>query len=53
MTKRERKGFLEDLNLDGKIILKWVLSKHDNKIVDWIDLAEDGDKATKTNIYVW
>jgi len=45
MTKRERKGLLEDLSLDGKIRLKWGLRKLDNKSVDWIDLAEDGDKC--------
>jgi hypothetical protein len=44
ITKRERKGLLEDLSLDGKIRLKWVLRKRD-KSVDWIDLAEDGDKC--------
>jgi hypothetical protein len=43
MTKREIKELLEDLGLDGKIRLKWVLRKH-NKSVDWIDVAEDGDR---------
>jgi hypothetical protein len=31
---------LEDLGVDGRIILKLILQKH-NARVDWIDLAQD------------
>jgi len=41
----KERELLEDLSLDGKIILKWVLRKLDDKPVDWIDLAEDRDKC--------
>jgi hypothetical protein len=40
---RERENF-EDLGLDGRIILKWILRKHDGSCVDWIDLAQNRDK---------
>ena len=31
---------LEDLSVDGKIILKWIF-KQWNGSVDWIDMAQD------------
>jgi hypothetical protein len=31
---------LEDIGVDGRIILKWILEKWDGGI-DWIDLAQD------------
>jgi hypothetical protein len=35
-----RKGdHLEDLSLDGRIILKWILEKCDGGM-DWIDVAQ-------------
>jgi hypothetical protein len=34
---------LEDPGVDGRIILKWILEKWDGDM-DWIDLAEEGDK---------
>jgi hypothetical protein len=32
-----KRGHLEDLNVDGRILFKWILKKW--KCVDWIDLA--------------
>jgi hypothetical protein len=34
---------LEDLGVDGRIILKWILEKLDVNM-DWIDLAQDRDR---------
>jgi hypothetical protein len=39
-------GHLEDLNLDGRILLRWIFRKWDGDErdgVDWTDLAEDRD----------
>jgi hypothetical protein len=33
---------LEDLGVDGKIILKWIFKKVDGGL-EWIDLAQDRD----------
>jgi hypothetical protein len=33
---------LENLGIDGRIILKWILGKHFES-VDWIHLAQDRD----------
>ena len=33
---------LEDLGVDGRIILEWILEKWDGGM-DWIDLAQDRD----------
>jgi hypothetical protein len=41
-NQRER-VHLEDPAVDGRIILKWIFRKWD-KVVDWIDLAHDGDR---------
>jgi hypothetical protein len=34
---------LEDLGVDGRIILKWIFIKWDRSI-DWIDMAQDRDR---------
>jgi hypothetical protein len=34
---------LKDIDLDGRIIIKWILEKWDGGM-DWIDLGEDGDR---------
>ena len=34
---------MEDLGLDGRIILRWILRKWDVGM-DWIDLAQDRDR---------
>jgi hypothetical protein len=34
---------LEDPGVDGRIILKWIFERMDGGI-DWIDLAQDGDR---------
>jgi hypothetical protein len=41
-----RKGdHLEDLDVDGRIILKWIFKKWDGDGgMDWIDMAQDRDR---------
>ena len=34
---------LEDIGLDGRIILKCIFKKWDG-LMDWIDMAQDGDR---------
>jgi hypothetical protein len=36
---------LEDLGLDGRIILKWILKKWDGGGMEWINLAQETDGA--------
>ena len=40
---RERDHF-EDPGIDGRIILRWIFRKWDVRGMDWIDLAQDGDR---------
>jgi hypothetical protein len=35
---------LEDLGVDGSIILKWIFKKWDGGGMDWIDMAQDRDR---------
>ena len=44
-TLRERE-YLEDLGVDGRIVLKWNFKTWDGD-VDWLDLAQDRDKVTE------
>jgi hypothetical protein len=34
---------LEDVGVDGRIILKWIFEKWDGGGMDWINLAQDRD----------
>jgi hypothetical protein len=40
---RER-NHLEDLGVDGRIILKWIFKKRHSSLY-WIDLAQDRDRS--------
>ena len=44
MGKPESRGYLEDLGVDERIMLKWILDNWDGGM-DWIDLAEDRDRC--------
>jgi hypothetical protein len=35
---------LEDPDIDGRIILKWIFKKWDGEGMDWIDMAQDRDR---------
>jgi hypothetical protein len=35
---------LEDPDVDGRIILKWIFKKWGGGDMDWIDMAEDRDR---------
>jgi hypothetical protein len=44
VRKLKRRDHLEDIGVDGRIILEWVLEKYGVKIVDWMHLAQDKDQ---------
>jgi hypothetical protein len=35
---------LEDLDVDGRIIIRWIARKWNGVGMDWIDLAKDRDR---------
>jgi len=39
----EGRNYLEDLDADGRVILKWIFKKWDGK-TNWIELAQDRDR---------
>ena len=41
--KSERREYLQDLGVDGRIILKWIMRKLDENL-KWINLAQDRDR---------
>jgi hypothetical protein len=41
--KPDGRNHLEDLGLDGRVLLKWIF-KHWNVSIDWIDLAQDRNR---------
>jgi hypothetical protein len=41
--KPDGRNHLEDLGLDGRLLLKWIF-KHWNGSIDWIDLAQDRNR---------
>ena len=44
MWKPEGKNHLGDPDVDGRIILRWILEEVECGDVDWIELAQDRDR---------
>ena len=44
VAKPEGEKNLEDPDVDGRIILRWIFRKGDVGGVDWIELAQDRDR---------
>jgi hypothetical protein len=42
--KLERRGHSENLGVDGKIILEWILREIVWEVMGWIHLAQDSDQ---------
>jgi hypothetical protein len=40
----EKRDHLADLHMDGSIILEWVFKKWRQGNMNWIDLAQEGDR---------
>jgi hypothetical protein len=38
------KDHLEDEEVDGRIILRWIFRTWDGGSMDWVDLAQDSDR---------
>jgi hypothetical protein len=36
--------YLEDLGVNERIILEWIIKEWDGRGMDWIDLAQDRDR---------
>jgi hypothetical protein len=45
LGKLRARDHLEDLDVDGIIILKWIFNKYMIGEVNWIDLAQGGEVA--------
>jgi hypothetical protein len=41
VRKTEGRDSLQDLNVDGRILLNWIFSNWDGGGMDWIYLAQD------------
>ena len=39
-----QRDHLEDVGIDGRIILRWIFRKWDGGGMDWIDLAQDRNR---------
>jgi hypothetical protein len=46
----KEKNHLEDLRVDGMIILKWIFKKCDG--MDWIDVAHERDRSGSCECHI-
>jgi len=42
--KPELKNHLENISIDGRLVLKWILKKRDGWCIEWNDLSQDRDR---------